>query len=212
MMLLKQQQVLFQPASWRYVYFLLMSVVLLSCIPREVTPLFLTKGSASPASEFINIKEGKTLSMNCSAPSKDLYRVWLGKSIGSDDTNWLTQNSTIKTNDPRVSIATRSFDEHSAFYMQITDSTESDAGRYKCHVTWGGANSFGYIFVSVQYFPAENPICATNESDRISTESIAVWCDTAIGNPEVTITWRVDHSDKKSQVSSTAQNYRRTHE
>ncbi|XP_038062639.1 uncharacterized protein LOC119733133 [Patiria miniata] len=196
-MLLKQQQVQFQPASWRYVYFLLLSVVLLSCILREVTPLFLTKGSARPASEFINIKEGKTLSINCSASSKALYRVWWGKSNGSEDTNWLTLNSIIQTNDPRVSIATRSFGEHNAYSLQITDITESDAGRYTCRAEWRGAILFGYIFVSVQYFPAENPICATNKSDWISTESIAVWCDAAIGNPEVTITWTVDHSDKE---------------
>ncbi|XP_038062633.1 uncharacterized protein LOC119733128 [Patiria miniata] len=195
-MLLKQQQVQFKPASWRYVYFLLMSVVFLSCIPREVTPLFLTKDSAYPASEFINIKEGKTLSMNCSASGENLYRVWWGKSNGSEDT-WLTTNSIIQTNDPRVSIATRSFGEHSAYSLQITDITESDGGRYTCLAEWGGAFLFGYIFVSVKYFPAENPICATNHSDRISTESIAVWCDTAIGNPEVTITWRVDHSEKE---------------
>ncbi|XP_038062657.1 uncharacterized protein LOC119733151 [Patiria miniata] len=200
-MLLKQQQVQSQPASWRYVYFLLMSVVLLSCIPREVTPLFLIKGSASPASEFINITEGKTLSMNCSASGPELHRVWWGKSIGSEATNWLTQNSIVETNDPRVSIANRSFGEHNAYSLQITDITESDAGRYKCHAEWGGASLFGYIFVSVQYFPAENPFYGTNESDRIPTESVAVWCDTAIGNPGVTITWRVDHSDKEVTCS-----------
>ncbi|XP_022110092.1 uncharacterized protein LOC110989777 [Acanthaster planci] len=187
---------LLRAAQW--VSFLLHLFYLINAL-RETGALTLNKSNDDPPIEHIDVIEGETLSMNCSVSKADQRDKVVWQRLGESDII-LTKNKKVKIKDSRVSMEMYEDASNFTYRLTILNTSTLDDGKYVCVATWKNSTSvsFGNVTVSVKFFPRDNPVC--------SIENDYPTCDTAQGNPPVTMNWTT-HGTGRVLEGSTPNHY-----